>query len=128
VGQGWPLSRDIGGDDGALIGATREAKSKTAEKHQRERFHPVTMTVICLRACNTNHHVFVTLENCSVRNSLTLKVYRSAKIAAIGLYALTLASCISSSSEIMVETNAKNKPPLPSQPENVVGEPTVGGE
>jgi hypothetical protein len=31
------------------------------------------MTVICLRACNMNHHVFVTLENCSVRNSLTLK-------------------------------------------------------
>jgi hypothetical protein len=33
------LSRDIVGDDWTSIGATREAKSKPAEKHQTEHFH-----------------------------------------------------------------------------------------
>jgi hypothetical protein len=49
-----------------------------------------------------------------------LRMYRSAKIAAIGLCALTLAGCVSSSSEVMVDTTAKTKQASPGEPQNVV--------
>jgi outer membrane lipoprotein SlyB len=47
-------------------------------------------------------------------------MYRSAKIAAIGLCALALAGCISSSPEVMVDTDAKTKQASPGELQNVV--------
>lgn len=122
-----------GGDKGTVLGTIAQCEVAPPITIKHSNFKRTILVFVAFAAMGIVDPS--RLENLAFADNVGFKMYRSLRIAAVGLLALSLFGCISSnpSSEVMVDTNAKTKQAMPGQPQNVVpasklGDPTLSGE